>query len=443
MSWTRAKPNEKLKVEPKKRVWITGVLQKLGRKPTVVQEEEDDFSGTNPFYQDGGEGSSSGSNARPIDRAELIQQLLGTDENIKREKKIGISLDLGYRKDVKKPVDEFLKKTGKLFAEGSTGELKAEHLKDVFKLRDTLVEAGEGYEERGDDQSSSDQMRSQRGRKANAITERVDALDDLAGLTPKGLAQWLIPTEAPEDERFGKMAVKDTEELTERAVGLLIENEGKLNAMLGDMVGRQIANETQGKNVQEAKKNLMRSNTALSKAIQQVLRQHKESREFCEAYQENIVGLFGEDANELDPFKIKGDEQAKQSAASDAADRLADIVVGVLKQTMGKGLPGPIEEAARAVAEQARKAGFDDDRDVAIAVGGVVMLRVLVPQITALVPKLGANGKRTVIIVSKAVQDVANGTLDKAKEPYMIPLYRKLQAWEQPLFSWMLRIAEG
>ena len=131
-----------------------------------------------------------------------------------------------------------------------------------------------------------------------------------------------------------------------------------------------------------------------------------------------------------------------------AADQGAELLVGyvntVLDQTIGRGIPVPVKAAAVKVAQEVRDKGLDDDREVAIAVSAVVVLRVVNPVLNDLRnrPDITQAQNWTLALVQKAMQNLANG-VDGSKEPFMVPVTKALKDREADMIRWMLQIAEG
>jgi hypothetical protein len=129
-----------------------------------------------------------------------------------------------------------------------------------------------------------------------------------------------------------------------------------------------------------------------------------------------------EDANlEVDPGKSgAGDTEANMKKVLDYAQRFMDIILASAKE-----MPYTIRAIAAHMKEQVQKKFTEEDVTV-IAISGLVFLRFLCPALTSphnyqLVSSTpGRNATRTLMILSKILQQTANNTPFN-KEQYMIP----------------------
>jgi hypothetical protein len=453
----------KIRVPFDKRVWINKALNKLGRKPKFVEQESGGSSGTNPAYIGPDEGSSSGTNrayvgpeegsstgTRPRrndggSRRAAFEQLTGTNENIHRDRtllgrRVGQSSDKGYEKNVETPVYELVSQlSGPLMGQD---DLERKELQKVFQLRAALLKEQQGYGDRKTGEKKQAKA-AQRDTKVSAIDERLEGLDKL--MTPDLVAGGLM---APKGE--GGI---DTKEMVEATVELRGADEDYMARLMTTMATRQIENETSGRGgAAEAKKNLMRSNTALSELVSTYMTKTQEGQEFRQDYQDEILSLVrSAPPIEVDPFKVKPDprktsgaEQQKAAVAKDGARQLVALVNKVLDQTLDRELPAPIVALAGQVATEVRGKGLGDD-DAAVAVGAIVMLRVINPAITELIanPAATPEMKRTLILVQKATQNLANHTDGSDKEPYMAPVMNAIGGRMDDMAEWLLKVADG
>ncbi len=435
-----------VKVPSAKRVWINKALNKLGRKPKVVEQASEGSSGTNPLYAGPQEGSSSGTRQRQRDvrsRRAAFEKLMGTNENVHRDRtvlgrRVGQSSDKGYEKKVETPVYALVNQlSGALMGQD---DLEREQLQQVFQLRDALLQEQRGYGDRKAGEKTQAKV-AQRDTKVSAIDERLEGLDEL--MTPDLVAGGLM---APKRGRG-----IETKEMVAATVALRGEDEDYMAQLMTVMATRQIADETSDKTAEQAKKNLMRSNTALSELVSTYMNTSQAGQDFRKEYQKQVLKLVGSASRlEVDPDKVrtdpgatKGVQQQKADATRDGARQLVALVDGVLDQTIGRELPPPIVALARQVAAEVRGKGLDD-HDAAVAVGGIVMLRVVNPAITELVadPDATPDMKRTLILVQKVTQNLANRTTGGDKEPFMVPVMEAIWDRLDDMADWLLQVAD-
>jgi hypothetical protein len=401
---------------------------------------------------------------------EQRDKLAGVGEDIRRKKTIGYSSDRGFKKNVAEEVDKILKAVDLVLSRG--GEVSEKNLPALNGLREKLVIQEQGYLKKQEG-GKEDKLNEQRNVKAEAITERLKALDAL-----------ILQSKNSQNVRMQKLTELDQTELdklpddrpetlkaavTAKQVKLLDANPqlrkavvgGKLapdvladllsvsknlDGLVADIVAahagdaaymellceRVLGNEL--KNGEKGGATFMRGNSAASK-LTKAYAMTGDTQGFMEELAKGAqVGLTPSKKIEIDPNKEKDKEKRESGVKS-----LLGYVKALLNSVVGKEVPGPIATTSSMIAAGARKTGMGD-ADVAIMIGGHVFLRLINPMLTTM-SGLDGDQKRSMILATKVLQNASNGITTSEKEPFMNAFADYINDELPTLHQWFLDIA--
>lgn len=468
-------------VTREKRSWGTKVMGLIGRKsrqpaPAVAQFdgerrlERELWAGSNPEYeertaenplyqeqaenplhQEQEEAGSSGSGQR-----EAMAAFRGEGEDIRRRRKVGPvplplkSRDKGYRTNVADPADALAAEVDLLLRQGVA--LSGDTLRKAVALRDELVRQRDHYS--GNLAGEKNRTKGeQRQRKIDAINRRIDGLDDLLRQADAREVAWCAIANA---DSGGSDEVDDT---IEEMVAQHGDDPRFMEGLFSHAIGAQIQKELYtdgrpltGKDLLSAKQQLFRINNPATKLAVEYAAKSDEGGNYLRGCRNLMKGALppqdeSQDIEplEIDPAKVKMPEDASEQEIAEGIDRrlarLAGIVNTAMDGIMVRPAPQPISTIAHVVASSMTNEGFDEE-EIAKTIGSFVMLRIVCPQFTRMCAELPANERRSVILATKAIQNLANGILDAGKEPWMQPLMDAVRGRYDEMNGWLLDIAK-
>jgi len=445
----------------KQRAWANAFLKAMGGKgaveATAKPQEQRPRRGNTPVPPElaGGLGGLETSVQGGVQQAR--DKLAGEDEDISRKKRIGKSVDKGFKQNVADPVDKILEAVDGILARG--GAVNEIILPAVTDLREKLVTSRTGYQQ--SNQREKDRgKREQRQRKIDAVTTRLDALDELikasggmqkdrtdalAELDAAGKAKLLAAN--PEICKAVIAAKPPAAELADLitnapadAVDAFIEE--AIKAHSGDSAYMEVLCERcLGAELSKAEKDpatFMRGNTVGSK-LTKAYAASGDGGAFLNDVCDNTKVWLGS-VNSSRPIEIDPVKEEDGRKREEGVGRLLHYVNALLGSLMKGEVPRPIATTAGMIATGARKQGRNDS-DVAIMVGGHVFLRLINPALVV-IPTTSPEQKRALILATKVLQNASNGILGTPKEPFM-DAFSDMIADELPaLQDWFLDIAK-
>ncbi|KAH3745984.1 GTPase-activator protein for Ras family GTPase [Pelomyxa schiedti] len=148
---------------------------------------------------------------------------------------------------------------------------------------------------------------------------------------------------------------------------------------------------------------------------------------------------------EVDPTKMKAgfDEEAQSYML---AERSRKLLVAVLRSK--DRMPPQIRALVKCIREQVTKRFPDVENIAHIAIGGVIFLRFICPALTLphvyglLKAPPDTRLQRQVILLSKVIQNLANGVLFGGKEPYMRNMNEFISRNLDEINDWMDSLAD-
>jgi hypothetical protein len=436
----------------KQRAWANAFLRVLGGKgevkvTTATPPSPRSSSKTLP-PKDGFETLDEKVN-QPL--LEQRDKLAGVGEDIRRKKTIGYSKDKGFKKNVADEVDKILKAVDQVLARG--GVVNEQNLPALNGLREKLVIQEEAYR-RKQEGGKKDKLNEQRNVKADAIAERLKALDELisaSGKTQNRRVEKLAELDATERAKLldanpelrkavvaGKPAPDDLADLLSASKdgdGLVAEimaahagDTAYMEALCERVLGNELQAGVKGGNT------FMRGNSAASK-LTKAYALSGDSQDFMKDLADGAqVWLKPSKKIEIDPNK-----ESDKGKRDNAVQSLMGYVQALLNSVVGKDVPGPIATTASMIAAGARKTGMGDT-DVAIMVGGHVFLRLINPMLVSM-SGLDANQRRSMILATKLLQNASNGITTSEKEPFMNAFADYINDELPTLHQWFLDIA--
>lgn len=148
--------------------------------------------------------------------------------------------------------------------------------------------------------------------------------------------------------------------------------------------------------------------------------------------------IFHEKSTEVDPNK-KGEE--------DNLEENVEIVRGMYDELMSS-FTG--DESVTKVPDEIKKASFmmfqaikekgGDDPDAFKMVSSFIFLRFINPVITQIASKLGSHGSRTLILLTKILQNQANKIMFDKKEAFMIVFNTSLEKYAEAMDTFILGV---
>lgn len=382
---------------------------------------------------------------------EQRDKLAGVGEDIRRKKTIGYSSDRGYKKNVTDEVDKILKAVDDVLSRG--GVVNEKNLPALNGLREKLVIQEQAYRNKQEG-GKKDKLNEQRNVKADAIAERLEALDSLISQSKNSQnvrVEKLAELDAAERAKLldanpelrkavvaGKPAPDELADLLSASkdgdglVAEIMAAHAGDDAYMESLCERVLDNELQAG--VKGGNTFMRGNTAASK-LTKAYAMSGETQGFMKGLGEDAqVWLNPSKKIEIDPNK-----ESDKDKRDNAVRSLIGYVRALLNSVVGKEVPGPIATTSSMIAAGARKAGMSDT-DVAIMVGGHVFLRLINPMLVSM-SGLDSNQRRSMILATKLLQNASNGITTSEKEPFMNAFADYINDELPTLHQWFLDIA--
>jgi hypothetical protein len=142
---------------------------------------------------------------------------------------------------------------------------------------------------------------------------------------------------------------------------------------------------------------------------------------------------------EVDPTKVKPEEAEKNMAeVCKMTSEVIDMIIGSVED-----IPIEIRQIATILNDECDKKYKSSLR---MAIGGLIFLRFICPALTApklynLVPEeIESNCRRTLLLITKILQNLCNGVLFEKKEAFMVPANGILEKYTDPVEDMLVRI---
>jgi GTPase-activator protein for Ras-like GTPase len=384
-------------------------------------------------------------------------ELSGKDEDVTRKTTFGRSTDKGFRTKVMDVVDQFLQEVDDLIAGGPGPEIN-QHVEDLrLKLQQQRASYNEALKKK-DTPKKTDQ----RGRKVQAIDDRLKALDRfeidllisaqerqiiLSNLNDRERAQALLDNpeirrkvieSRPQPNELAKLFTSTTSNKQDELLKDILDIHGKDQGYLMEVAREATVIVT----ANEDRNAYMRGNSAGSKLLRDICLS-------CESTQE-LTQMVGTDATdwaksvgliEVESDKMDGMEpRARQDAIEVSAQAIRDLVTGTLNKIYQMEVAPEIKATAKIAADQfIRKFPDATQKELSAIISGHVFLRIVSPAIInaagALAPRINELAKkkkektseyklliqqqRALTLAAKVMQNIGNGTKPGDKEPAM------------------------
>lgn len=184
---------------------------------------------------------------------------------------------------------------------------------------------------------------------------------------------------------------------------------------------------------------LFRRNSLATKMIGSVL------AVYGKKYLINLLSKFIQEMNkenknlEVDPSKTKEEDAAKNMV--EIIKLSSELIERIVKSV--DDIPIEIRQITTILNDQCQKKYKNSIR---IAIGGLIFLRFICPALTA--PKLynlveievDNNCRRTLLMITKILQNLCNGVIFEKKEKYMIPANEVLEKYSDPVEKMLEKI---
>lgn len=145
---------------------------------------------------------------------------------------------------------------------------------------------------------------------------------------------------------------------------------------------------------------------------------------------------------EVDPGKFEGDVEKNMKKILDIAEEILNAILGSLDD-----LPYEVRETASILNKEVHEK-YNDKNVERLAIGGCVWLRFICPAITNPTEYLCTgmtvqkDAQRTLILVSKVLQNLSNSVTFEKKEPFMSPANGFLKEWQQKVNDHLYKLID-